>query len=76
MSEHPWPRRVQRVLVGLTDEWRTFEQIYTSWSALDAKQHTGALVWLRNRRLVQSRFTRAGITQWRTTQKGSLELSP
>lgn len=65
MKDHPWPRRVERVMAAMTNEWQSFEQVYPTKSALDAKQHTGALVWLRNRRLVQSRFTKAGTTQWR-----------
>ena len=52
-------------MAAMTNEWQSFEQVYPTKSALDAKQHTGALVWLRNRRLVQSRFTKAGTTQWR-----------
>lgn len=64
INEHPWPHRVERVESVLTDKWQTFEVIETH-SALDAKQLTGVLVWLRNRHRVVSRFTRAGITQWR-----------
>lgn len=64
MSEHPWPRRVEKVEAALTDQWQTFEVVGAN-SALDAKQLTGALVWLRNRRRIESRFTRAGVMQWR-----------
>lgn len=66
MNEHPWPRRIERVESVLTDQWQTFE-VVGARSALDAKQLTGALVWLRNRRRVASRFTRAGVMQWRRT---------
>lgn len=64
MSEHPWPRRVERVEAVLTDRWQTFD-VVGARSALEAKQLTGALVWLRNRGRVHSRFTSAGLTQWR-----------
>lgn len=61
---HPWPHRLERVLDVLTTEWQTFD-VVGARSALEAKQLTGALVHLRNRRCVQSRFTSAGLTQWR-----------
>lgn len=64
-DQHPWPHRVERALEALTDEWQSFYEMYPNIWGLDAKWQTGALVWLRNRMLVQSRFTKAGITQWR-----------
>ncbi len=64
VSLHPWPHRVERVLAALTTEWQSFEVVHAR-GALDAKQMTGALVWLRNRRRVQSRMTPAGLMQWR-----------
>lgn len=62
---HPWPRRVERALDVLTDEWQTFHEMFPGIRGLDAKWQTGALVWLRNRRRVVSRCTSAGVTQWR-----------
>lgn len=65
--EHPWPRRVERVLAALTTEWKDFRELQLGDpkpSALETKQLTGALVWLRNRGRVQSRFTKEG-TLWR-----------
>lgn len=64
-DQHPWPHRVERVLAGLSSDWQTFAQMFPTGSALDAKQHTGALVWLRNRSKVASRRTNAGVMQWR-----------
>lgn len=64
MSEHTWPNRTKHVLAALSTEWQTFDAIKT-YGPLDAKQMTGALVWLRNRRLVLSRMTPAGRMQWR-----------
>ena len=61
-----WPHRVERVLERLTNEWLSFEEIYPTSSALDAKQHTGALIWLRNRRVVASRLV-GRRTEWRLT---------
>lgn len=52
------------MLAVLTDRWQTFDAVGAA-SALEAKQLTGALVWLRNRGRVRSRFTSAGRTQWR-----------
>ena len=65
MNEHHWPRRVERALLVLTPEWQTFHELFPGIGGLDSKWQTGALVWLRNRELVQSRFTSAGVTQWR-----------
>lgn len=65
MIDHPWPHRVEWAQAALTDEWQTFHQLFPGIRGLDSKWQTGALVWLRNRRMAQSRFTSAGITQWR-----------
>jgi hypothetical protein len=66
--EHPWPDRVERVLAALTTNWQDFRELQLgATSALEKKQLTGALVWLRNRGRVQSRFTKEG-TLWRLPQ--------
>jgi hypothetical protein len=65
-DEHRYPDRVERARAVLTSEWQTFHELFPGIWGLDAKWETGALVWLRNRRLVESRFTAAGVTQWRT----------
>ena len=62
---HPWPRRVERAEAVLTSQWQTFTELFPSARGLDAKWQTGALVWLRNHGRIESRFTRAGVTQWR-----------
>lgn len=64
-EEHPWPQRVAWAEAVLTDQWHTFHELFPGIWGLDANWQTGALIWMRNRGRVVSRFTRAGVTQWK-----------
>ena len=70
MTYH-YPSREDKVLAGLSFEWKTFDQIVQPYSALDAKQLTGTLVRLRNEGRVASRIVHVPQhrTQWRLSWK-------
>ena len=65
MSNRPWPDRGERAQAALTTEWQTFHQVFPGIWGLDSKWQTGALIWLRNRKMVQSRMSASGQMQWR-----------